>query len=437
MSNIKTGDLSQQVDKYYELLQKLSPEKRALLEARLKKKVTETAGQEVIPRLHRASGSNVFPASFAQQRLWFIDQLEAGSATYNIPVAFRLKGELSLNALEDALNEIIRRHEVLRTVFPSQGGKPVQEVREFGEIKLGLIDLAGLAREEQGECVTELAREEAALGFDLGRGMLIRAKLLRQRRDESVLLVIMHHIVSDGWSVAIMARELTRLYKSMRGGERCEIAELPIQYADFALWQRDFLQGQLLHSHLSYWRNQLDALSILDLPTDHPRPPSPTHRGASLSFLLPPDLTLDLKAISRRLGATLFMTLVAAFKLLLSRYSGQQDISVGTPIANRNRVETEPLIGFFVNQLVLRTTVSASQSFVELLRRVREVTLEAYTHQDLPFEMLVEQLQPERSLTHSPLFQVTDGAAKRSRTESEASRGRSRAGGHQQSGGQV
>ena len=374
--------------------------------AEIEKLMSASKGVARKERLSRASRGEKLMLSYAQQRLWFIDQLEPGNNFYNIPIVMKLAGHLNVEALERSLNEIVRRHEVLRTTFSVVEGEPVQVIKDAEQVRLAFDDLSHMQEEEREQRAREATAHEARLGFDLSAGPLLRVKLIRMTDDEHIAVMTMHHIVSDGWSMGVLIKEVAALYEAYTNGEQSPLEELEVQYADFAVWQRQWLQGEVLEQQMDYWRRQLTALPVLDLPTDHPRPPSPTHRGASLSFLLPPDLTLDLKAISRRLGATLFMTLVAAFKLLLSRYSGQQDISVGTPIANRNRVETEPLIGFFVNQLVLRTSVSASQSFVELLRRVREVTLEAYTHQDLPFEMLVEELAPQRDFSRSPLTQV-------------------------------
>ena len=350
--------------------------------------------------------SNHTPLSFAQERLWFLDRLDPDSPTYNVPAAFRLAGDLNLNALEQSLNEVVRRHEVLRTVFATVNGNPVQKILPSLAIALTPIDISQQPENERQPALQSLLKEEAERPFDLSRGPLIRARLLRLSPLDHVLALNLHHIVSDGWSMGVLFRELSALYQAYGSGEPSPLPELPIQYADYAIWQRDWLQGENLDVQLSYWRKQLDGLSTLQLPTDHPRPPVQTYRGASQSLELSAQLSQAIKGLSRREGVTLFMTLLAAFQTLLCRYCGQQDIAVGTPIAGRTRQEIEGLIGFFVNTLVLRADLSNNPTFKELLRQVRETTLEAYTHQDLPFEKLVEELHPERNPSISPLFQV-------------------------------
>jgi len=347
------------------------------------------------------------PLSFAQQRLWFLDQLKPGNSTYNIPAAMRLRGPLNVAALEQSLNEIVRRHEALRTTFASVEGQPIQIISPPEPFTLSIADLRQLPETEREPEARRLATEEARRPFDLAQGPLLRTTLLRLGEEEHVLLLTMHHIVSDGWSMGILFRELSTLYEAFSAGKPSPLPELPIQYADFAVWQLQWLQGEVLEAQLAYWRKQLaGAPSMLELPTDRPRPTVQTYRGDRQSVVLSKTLSEALKALSQGEGVTLFMTLLAAFKALLYRYIGQDDIVVGTPIANRNRVETEGLIGFFVNTLVLRTNLSGNPSFRELLGRVRGVTLEAYAHQDLPFEKLVEELQPERDLSRTPLFQV-------------------------------
>ena len=348
------------------------------------------------------------PLSSAQQRLWFLDQLEPGSAAYNIPSAVRLKGQLDVKALEHSLKEIVRRHEVLRTTFTVIDGQPVQVNGETEEFTLPVLELgAGLSAEERDAEVQRLAQVDAALPFDLGTGPLLRATLLRLSAEEHVALLTMHHIVSDGWSTGILVRELAALYEAFMHGQPSPLPELPIQYADYAVWQRQWLEGELLERQLDYWREQLaGAPAQLELPTDHARPAVQSFAGAFESFRVSRELSEQLRQLSRSEGATLFMTLLAAFKLLLYRYTGQTDLVVGTPVANRGQVETEGLIGFFVNTLVLRTKLSGAESFRELLDQVREVALAAYAHQDVPFERLVEELQPERDLSRTPLFQV-------------------------------
>ena len=350
--------------------------------------------------------SNHTPLSFAQERLWFLDRLDPDSPTYNVPAAFRLAGDLNLNALEQSLNEVVRRHEVLRTLFATVNGNPVQKILPSLAIALTPIDISQQPENERQPALQSLLKEEAERPFDLSRGPLIRARLLRLSPLDHVLALNLHHSVSDGWSMGVLFRELSALYQAYGSGEPSPLPELPVQYADYAIWQRDWLQGENLDVQLSYWRKQLDGLSTLQLPTDHLRPPVQTYRGASQSLELSAQLSQAIKGLGRREGVTLFMTLLAAFQTLLCRYCGQQDIAVGTPIAGRVRQEIEGLIGFFVNTLVLRADLSNNPTFKELLRQVRETTLEAYTHQDLPFEKLVEELHPERNPSISPLFQV-------------------------------
>ena len=343
------------------------------------------------------------PLSFAQQRLWFLDQLEPGSSFYHIPAAVRLRGALDLTALEQSFREVIRRHESLRTRFGVVNGVPVQLIDEAPEFSLPVLDLST----ESEADARRVATEESQRPFDLAAGPLLRASVLRLSEQEHVLLCTMHHIISDGWSMGVLIRELTTLYDAYATSQQSPLPELGIQYADYAHWQREWLQGEVLEQQLNYWKQQMDgAPAVLELPTDYPRPAVQTFRGANQSLTLPAELTTELKALTQREGVTLFMTLLAAFQTLLWRYSGQEDIVVSTGIANRNRAETEPLIGFFVNTLVLRTDLSGEPEFTTLLRRVREVTLGAYAHQDVPFELLVEALAPERDARYTPLFQV-------------------------------
>ncbi|WP_442949188.1 amino acid adenylation domain-containing protein [Nostoc sp.] len=351
--------------------------------------------------------SNIFPLSFAQQRLWFLEQLEPGNPFYNQPAAVRLTGALNLAVLEQSFNEILHRHEVLRTTFSTVEGQPVQVIAPTLALKLPVVDLQKLPDADREKEVLRLATKEAQMPFNLVEGSLLRCTLLRLDEAEYVLLFTMHHIISDGWSKGILIREIATLYKAFSTGEFSPLAELAIQYADFAAWQRKWLQGDVLQSQISYWKKQLEgAPSVLELPTDHPRSAVQTFQGASYSFELSVELSQALKKLSQQQGTTLFMTLLAAFQTLLWRYTGQEDIVVGSPIANRNRAEIEGLIGFFVNTLVLRTNLASNPTFGELLTRVREVALGAYTHQDLPFEKLVDELQPQRSLSYTPLFQV-------------------------------
>ena len=354
-----------------------------------------------------ARAARTAPLSFAQQRLWFLDQYEPENILYNIPAAIRLKGPLNIAALERSLNEILRRHEALRTTFAVAHDRPVQVVNEARDFRLTVIELRDSSPEEREATAARLAAEEARRPFNLTEGPLLRVKLLRLAQNDQVLLVTMHHIVSDGWSIKVLIRELGTLYEAYASGREAALPALPIQYADFAAWQREWLRGDVLEEQLAYWRRQLaSSPPLLELPTDRPRPTFKTFHGADVPLTLSKKLSGEIAQLSRREGATLFMTLLAAFSALLYRYTNQEDILVGTPIANRNRAETESLIGFFVNTLVLRSRVTDGMSFGELLRQTREAALEAYAHQDLPFEKLVEELQPERTLSHSPIFQV-------------------------------
>ena len=350
------------------------------------------------------------PLSFAQQRLWFIDQLEPGGAAYNIPFALRLRGALDAGILERAMAETVRRHEALRTRFATVDGEPVQVIDPAGPVRLSHADLAALPADARDARLRELAAEEALAPFDLGRGPLLRCTLVRMADDEHALLLTVHHAVFDGWSIGVLVRDVSTAYAALTEGRDARLPDLPIQYADFAAWQRGWLSGEVLDGHLAWWRGRLDgAPPLLELPTDRPRPKVASGRGASVPFALDGETTRALHALSQREGATLFMTMLAAWQLLLARYSGQDDVSVGSPVAGRSRLETEGLIGFFVNTLVLRTDLSGNPTFRALLDRVREATLGAYQHQDVPFERLVEELAPERSLSHTPLFQAMFG----------------------------
>ncbi|CAD5917595.1 Tyrocidine synthase 3 [Planktothrix agardhii] len=359
----------------------------------------------VPPILPRTKDTEL-PLSFAQQRLWFLDQLQPNSALYNIPMVLRLQGNLNQGALEQSLWSICDRHEVLRTNFVTINGQPTQIIQTTRET-ISVVDLQDLPIQEQAEKTQQLKQKQATQPFDLAKESLIRITLVVLSETEHLLLVCMHHIISDGWSIEVFIHELTTLYNAYAQNQPANLAPLPIQYADFAIWQRQWLQGDVLQTQLNYWQNQLTAAPpLLSLPTDHPRPAVQSFVGTQQEFSLSPKLSQALTELSRQQGVTLFMTLLAAFDTLLYRYTGSSDILVGTPIANRNRGEIEGLIGFFVNTLVMRTDLSDNPSFSQLLTRVREVTMDAYAHQDLPFEMLVEALQPERDLSHTPLFQV-------------------------------
>ena len=347
------------------------------------------------------------PLSFAQQRLWFLDQLEGKNATYNMFLALKIEGKLNQDALVQTIKIIVERHETLRTRFSKIEGSPVQIISPHLEVVLNIINLGQLSEQKKENNIKYLAQKEKKQPFDLTIAPLFRAKLLLLTNTSHILFLTLHHIISDGWSMGILKRELSQVYQALTTGVSSSLAPLPIQYADFAQWQRNWLQGDVLESQLSYWKQQLGgSLPILQLPTDHSRPPIQSYNGASLPLKLSQDLTNELKVLSQQQGVTLFMTLVAAFQILLHRYSGQEDIIIGTAIANRNRQEIEPLIGFFANTLALRINLANNPSFQELLLKVKEICLDAYSHQDLPFEKLVEELQPERTLSHAPIFQV-------------------------------
>ncbi len=364
-------------------------------------------GAVAVPPIAPAPRDGDVPLSFAQERLWFLDHLEPGSPFYNVPVALRLRGPLDAAALAWAFGEIVRRHEALRTVFPSRGGRAVQTVLPPGSFALPVQDLRGLADAAREGVVRGAVADEVRHAFDLARGPLLRARLLRVADDEHVLAMVTHHVASDAWSMGIFFGELGEAYRARLAGSEPALPPLPVQYADFAVWQRQWLRGETLERQLGWWRERLrGAPAVLELPADRPRPPVQRFHGASHAFAVPEDAARALRALGRREGATPFMTLLAAFQLLLARYAGQDDVVVGTPIAGRNRRETEGLIGFFVNTLALRTELWDDPSFRQLVARVRETTLGAYQHQDLPFERLVEELQPERSLSRTPLFQV-------------------------------
>jgi amino acid adenylation domain-containing protein len=393
----------------------LTPSLRAELVARKAEVITflskaQQHSEDVLPPIVPISRNENLRLSFAQQRLWFLEQLEGESTVYNLPAALRLEGGLHHIALEKSLQTIIQRHEILRTTFITVNEQPVSVIHSLPitHCLLPIIDLKGLLHDKQHTEIQRLINEDAQYLFDLSQGPLFRTTLLQLDKQRHVLLVNMHHIISDGWSLGIFIRELSTLYEAFSTGKSSPLSPLPIQYVDFAHWQRQWLAGERFEKQLSYWKTQLkDTPALLELPTDHPRPPVQHFRGNTESLILTPELTAQLKALSQQTGTTLFMVLFAVFATLLSRYSGLSDIVIGSPIANRIRSQIEPLIGFFVNTLVLRLDLKDNPSFDKFLKQVRQVTLEAYAHQDIPFEKLVEALQPERSLSHTPLFQVT------------------------------
>ncbi|HTR98323.1 MAG TPA: amino acid adenylation domain-containing protein [Bacteroidota bacterium] len=357
-----------------------------------------------IPRRERPGP---FALSFAQQRLWFIDRMSPGAATYNVPYAYRLQGGVETAHIERALSDVVRRHEILRTTFSEEGGTPRQTVHEPADVRVAVVDLAGVHPAEKEMQAGRILRDESHRGFDLRQGPLMRATLVRLGPEDQILVIVFHHIVFDGWSEGLFFRELSAFYDAASRGVPAELSPMTLQYGDYVLWQRERLQGEMLEHQLAYWREKLGGtVPVLDLPADRPRPPRPGEKGTTEFFTLPADVSAALVRLSQKEGVTLFMTLVAGFATLLARYSGQEDVVIGTPIAGRTRMELEQLAGFFVNTLALRTDLSGNPTFRELLKRVRDVALGAFEHQEVPFEKLVEELHPRRSLAHSPLFQV-------------------------------
>ena len=359
------------------------------------------------PPLVPVPRDGALPLSFAQQRLWFLDQLEPGSPAWNMPLAIRLTGEAAVERLTRIFAVVVQRHEALRTTFSTRAGQPAQVIAGEMRPPLAVVDLAGLPAAEREERALRLAREEALHPFDLARGPLLRLTLVRLAAREHLLLITLHHVVSDGWSMGVLLREIAALWKAFSESTPAALPELPVQYADFAVWQRRWLQGEALEAQLAFWRRQLDgAPQVLELPTDRPRPATPSYRGARLPVSLPSSLAAAVRALCQKEGATPFMVLLAAWAAVLGRHAGQEDVLIGSPVAGRTRREIEGLIGFFVNTLVLRTDLSGEPSFGALLRRVRAAALDAFAHQDLPFERLVEELVPARDLAVPPLFQV-------------------------------
>lgn len=392
------------MSKIAERIAKLSPERQELLSRLLKSSEIDLSHAVIMPRVRH---SNHAPLSFAQQRLWLFLQLDPGNVSYNVPEALLLEGPLRVTALVQSLSEIVRRHEALRTTFQIVSGEPMQVIAPPQPVALEVIDLRRLPRRERKETAARLTDEEGWRPFNLVRGPLLRVKLLKLEDEEHILLLTLHHIVSDGWSVSVLWEELTTLYKTFSRGQNSPLPELPIQYADFAMWQRDWLTGEVLEEQLSYWRQKLSgALPVLELPADRLRPAIQSYRGAGEELALPATLSRKLWSFSDDEGVTIFMTLLAAFQMLLHRYTRQTDISIGVPIANRNRAETENLIGFFVNNLVLRCDLKDNPTFHSFLAQVRNDTLNAYAHQDMPFEKLVEELRSEHSPSYMPLFQL-------------------------------
>jgi hypothetical protein len=384
----------------------LSPAKLELLLRQLGKRETHSVSPQSIPR-RKMAGDAFAPASFAQEGLWFLHQLEPDSPAYNVTVTVRLDGLLDVALLEKSLSEVVKRHESLRTTFREDSGRLVQIITPHTSLPLPLVELSGLAAALREAEATRLALQDSQRPFDLTTEPLIRAIMLRLGEGEHVAILVLHHIISDAWSLSLLIQEIAAFYESFAKGSPAPLAELPIQFADYACWQREQLQGEALDSQLAYWMHQLrDLPPILDLPTDRPRLPTSSSQGARRFIKLSKELTVALKELSRREGATLFMTLLAAFQVLLHRETGQEDVLIGSPIANRTRPETETLIGLFVNTLVLRGDLSGNPSFQQLVARVCETTLEADAHQSLPFDKLVKALQPARSAGQMPLVQV-------------------------------
>ena len=389
-----------------EPLTSLSPEKSRLLSLLLRDKGVQPSRTGQSNPIRRRSHSESVPLSFSQEGLWFLDQLDPGGANYNLPGIARLTGHLNVDVLEQSLNEILGRHESLRTTFSMKGdGKPYPVITSVQRLNLPVIDLEALPEAEREAEALRLVTVEAQKPFDLAQGPLFRAVLLQLGKNDYVLVLNLHHIIADGWSMGVLTAELTALYEAFSAGGSSPLPELPIQYSDFALWQREQMRGALLEAQLSYWKQQLGA-DPLELPTDRARPRVQSYRGMHHPVHLSESLTGALRMLAQREGVTLFNVLLAGFKILLYRYSGQEDIVVGSSFANRNRRELEGLIGFFVNTMPLRTNLSGDPGFRDLLRRVREVTLGAYAHQELPFAKLVQESQPDREPGRHPLFQV-------------------------------
>ena len=382
----------------------LDSKKRELLKALLEEQNVDLSRTLILPR--KADGGSI-PPSFAQERLWFLDRLEPGTPSYNEPFAISLTGRLDIPALVRSINEILKRHDALRTSFSTVEGLPVQIISPQVRLGIPVEDLSHFDGPEREKALRARMTEEAQKPFDLTVAPLLRFFLVYLGKQEHILQLTIHHIISDAWSIQILMQELATLYDAFSSGKPSPLPDLPIQYADFALWQREWLRGEELEQHVAYWRKQLGGtLPVLELATDRPRPAEQTFNGTKLPFDVPAPIAEKLKALSRRQGTTLFMTLLAAFQVLLYRYTGQEDIIVGTPTANRDRSEIRNLIGFFSNILPLRIDLSGNPSFLDLLNRVREVVLEAYAHQDTPFEKLVDALQPVRDPSRTPLFQT-------------------------------
>lgn len=391
-------------------LANLSPEKKALLLQRLQQSSNLGASSTGAIAIPTASRQSPLPLSYAQQRLWFLMQLEAGREAYNIPTATRLLGDLDRPALQQVFRKLIERHEILRTRFVLSGHAPIQIVEPHLPLPWQEFDLQSQPEVEQQAQLEILVQTEANHCFDLAELPLLRCGLVQLKPREHVLILTLHHIIFDGWSLGVLFRELTALYQAQLTQQPAQLPPLVVQYGDYAAWQRDWLQGDVLQRQIDYWRQELmDAPPLLELPLDRPRPPIQSFRGQRLIYLLPPDILADLKTFCQHTGSTAFMVLEATFALLMGRYSGQDDILIGTPIANRNRPELTNLIGCLINTIVLRHDLSNNPSFEALIQQVKQKTLAAYQHQDIPFERLVDVLQPDRTLSHNPIFQALFG----------------------------
>jgi hypothetical protein len=389
------------MDDRSKLVKSLSADELRRLMERLKK------GQPGVERIARAPrDGSPLPLSFAQERLWFLDRLGASATAYNVPAAVRLAGALDAPGLQRAFAAVVRRHEALRTTFGESDGVPFQVIADEPDVPLPLVDLTALPAAARQREALRLATAEAGRPFDLRRGPLVRTLLFRLAPAEHVLTVTLHHIVSDGWSTGVLIREMAALYEAFAAGRQSPLPELPIQYADYAVWQRRRLRGEALDKELAFWRERLAGTPPLELPTDRPRPPQASFAGGHRPVALADGLPSLLAALCRETEGTPFMALLAAFEALLLRYSGQTDFAVGAPVANRGRSETEGLIGFFVNTLALRSSLADGLTFRTLLARVKEGTLAAFAHEDMPFDKLVEELQPEREAGRNPIFQV-------------------------------
>jgi hypothetical protein len=386
-------------------LPNISAAKRQLLEKFLRGEVKQ---QPDSPRLIAPLPPDAVPQlSFAQERLWFLDQLNPNSAVYNVPLAVNLPGPIDPQTLERSLNEVVRRHDVLRTTFATVDGRPVPTTQAKLDVRLQVHDLTSLPATEREARARVMLQQQAEAPFDLTKGPLLRATLVKLAADRHSFLVVMHHIVSDGWSLVLFFQELSTVYDAFSRAEPSPLAELAVQYAAYAAWQRQWLQGETLQKQLNYWKEQLGGeLPVLELPSDRPRPAVQSFNGAREWLTLPEQLTAGLLTLSQREGVTLFITLLTIFKVLLYRYTGEEDVIVGSPIANRPQTETESTIGFFLNNLALRSDLSGDPSFREALACVRRTALDAYAHQDVPFEKLIEALRPERDLSRTPIFQV-------------------------------